>query len=134
MRFFEGHDSRSRIAVAFLATAYVAIMVRAQFNKLDSFEMGFDLAVYEQVVWNTAHGRPFATSVFSDTDRHLGADVILIEALLAMPYRLVPDTRTLLVLQTLAIAAGVVPLYALARHRLGPLAGVAFSLAWLAYE
>ena len=130
----EGSDARWRVAVALLAAAYVAIMARAQFNKLDSFEMGFDLALYEQVIWNTAHGRAFATSVPQYTDRHLGADVILIEALLAIPHRLVPDTRTLLLLQTVVLAAGVVPLYALARYRLGPLAGTAFAFAWLAYK
>lgn len=108
-------------------------MTRAQFMKYDAFGMGFDLGLYEQVIWNTAHGRPFATSNFRFTDVHLGADVILLEAILAAPYRLLPRTETLLFLETLAVGLGALPLFALARDRLGPGPGLAISFAYLAY-
>jgi len=127
-------DPRCRAALAALALAYVIVMTLAQFHKLDSFEMGFDLALQEQVFWNTIHGRWLATSTLATTEIDLGRDVIVLDLLLALPYKLLPDTRTLLVLQTLAIAAGVVPLYALAKRHLSPLAGLAFGAAYLAYK
>jgi uncharacterized membrane protein len=127
-------DLYCRAALAALALAYVAVMTLAQFHKLDSFEMGFDLALQEQVFWNTIHGRWLATSTLATTEIDLGRDVIALDVLLALPYKLLPDTRTLLVLQTLAIAAGVIPLYALAKRHLSPLAGLAFGAAYLAYK
>jgi uncharacterized membrane protein len=127
-------DPRCRTALAALALAYVIVMTLAQFHKLDSFEMGFDLAIREQVVWNTIHGRWLATSALATTPTDLGRDLIVLDVLLALPYKLLPDTRTLLVLQTLAIAVGVVPLYALAKRHLSPQAGLAFGAAYLAYK
>ncbi|HZQ09064.1 MAG TPA: DUF2079 domain-containing protein [Anaerolineae bacterium] len=114
-------------------TAYLVLMTRAQFNKYDSYGMGFDLGVYEQVIWNTAHGRWFATSNFKYTNSHLGADVILMEAWIALPYALAPSTYTLLFLQTLAVALGAIPLYLLARRHLGPLAALGIAFAYLVY-
>ncbi len=123
-----------RAALGAMALAYVVIMTLAQFHKLDSFEMGFDLALQEQVIWNTIHGRWLATSTLATTQIDLGRDVILLDLLLALPYKLLPDVRTLLVLQTLVIAAGVIPLYALAKRHLTPLAGLVFGAAYLAYK
>ena len=127
-------DRACRLSLGVLGLAFVAIMTIAQAHKLASFEMGFDLALQEQVVWNTAHGRWLATSTLATTDIDLGRDVILLDALLAIPYKLFPDTRTLLFLQTLAVAAGLIPLYALGRRHVSPLAGLAFGAAYLAYK
>ncbi|MFI5184329.1 MAG: DUF2079 domain-containing protein, partial [Vicinamibacteria bacterium] len=121
------------VALAGMIAIYVAVMSRAQIVKYESFDMGFDLALQEQIVWNTAHGRWFATSTLASTDIDLGRDVILLDALLALPYKLLPDTRTLLVLQTVAVGLGVLPLYGLARIRLGPGAALALSAAYLVY-
>lgn len=112
---------------------YIVVVGRAQFNKYDSYGMGFDLGTYEQVIWNTAHGRWFETSNFKYTDSHLGADVILMEALVALPYALAPSTYTLLFLQTVAIALGAVPLFLLARRKLGPTLALGIAFAYLVY-
>lgn len=112
---------------------YILVMTRAQFVKYDTFGMGFDLGMYEQVIWNTAHGRWFATSNFKYTDSHLGADVILMEALVAVPYALFPSTYTLLVLETVAVALGAIPLYLMAKRRLGIAAGLGICFAYLIY-
>jgi uncharacterized membrane protein len=126
-------DLSCRLALGVLTLAYVAVMTLAQFHKLSSCEMGFDLAIQEQIIWNTAHGRWVATSAGSEANA-FGRDLMLLDVLLALPYKALPDTRTLLALQTLAVAAGVIPLYALARRRLSPLAGLAFGAAYLAYK
>jgi uncharacterized membrane protein len=117
-----------------LMATYVVVMVVAQCHKLAGLEMGFDLALQEQILWNTVHGRWLATSALGSTGVDLGRDLIGLDLLLAVPYGLLPDTRTLLVLQTLAIAAGVVPLYALARRRLGDAAALGLTAAYLSYK
>lgn len=122
------------LALAAMILVYLALLTYASFNKLNLFAMGFDLGMYEQVIWNTAHGRLFATSAFAYTQNHLGSDPILLEALLAPIYAVFPSTYTLLFLQTAALGLAAVPLYLLARDKLGaPLAGVGFALCWLLY-
>ena len=126
-------DGKYTILLGLLLLTYIVVMTRAQFIKYDGYGMGYDLAVYEQVIWNTAHGRWFETSNFKYTDVHLGADVILMEAWLAPIYRLAPTTYTLLFLQTLAIALGVIPLYLLARRHLEALIALGIGFAYLVY-
>lgn len=126
-------DGKYWTALAVLMLVYVGVMTRAQFNKYDGYGMGFDLGTYEQVIWNTAHGRLFATSNFKYTDSHLGADVILMEAIIAVPYALAPTTYTLLFLETVAVALGAIPLFLLGRRHLGQAAALAIVFAYLIY-
>lgn len=126
-------DGKFQLVLGVMVVAYIVVMTRAQFNKYDSYGMGFDLATYEQVIWNTAHGRWFATSNFKYTDSHLGADVILMEALIALPYALAPSTYTLLFLQTVAVALGAVTLFLFARRKLSQWAALAIAFAYLVY-
>jgi len=91
-----------------------------------------DLGYTDQAVWNTLHGRPFRFSTFVDAafsldipigqfrqpDVLLGYHVEPILALVAPLYLLHDGPETLLWLQTLALALGAVPLYAIARNRL----------------
>ena len=75
----------------------------------------------DQAIWNTAHGRllertPLYRSPAQGTryeSRLLDAKLELILVPLAALYRLWADPRLLLVIQTLALAAGAIPLYAL---------------------
>jgi len=93
-----------------------------------------DLANYEQPLWNTIHGRWFEGSV-SARDGNLLGDHTSFGLLLYAPfYALWPDTRTLLVLQTLVLASGAVPVFLLAQRRLRDerLAAL-FALLYLAF-
>lgn len=117
-----------------LVTAYTLVYTLASIGKYNAYGMGFDLALYEQQIWNTANGRWFETSIFSFTNSALGADLQLIEAPLALAYALVPSVFTLLFIQSLALALGAVPLFALARRQLGAAwPGLALALAYLVY-
>ncbi|MGB5931486.1 MAG: DUF2079 domain-containing protein, partial [Anaerolineae bacterium] len=94
----------------------------------------FDLGYPDQVVWNTAHGRPFACSLSTRGPNCLGEHFSPILALLAPLYWLWPDVRTLLILQTVVIALGAFPVFWLARERLkSDLAGLSFSAAFLLF-
>jgi uncharacterized membrane protein len=79
---------------------------------------GYDLGIYDQVVWNMAHGRPFATTLVYETNGYYDHFEPVL-ALISPLYWLWPDVRVLLVLQAVALALGSLPIYLYARRRLG---------------
>ena len=74
-----------------------------------------DLGYYTQVIWNTAHGRWFVTSVKPPT--FLADHFAPALALLAPLFWAVPDARTLLIVQNMALATAIVPAYLVLRAR-----------------
>ncbi len=113
----------------FLLFSYLSI---AQHDSLGTH--GLDLGYPDQVVWNTAHGRPFAYSINPRATNFLGEHFSPILALLAPLYWVWPDVRALLIVQTVAIALGAFPVFWLARERLkSDLAGLSFAAAFLLF-
>lgn len=98
----------------------------------------FDLGNMDQAVWNTLHGRPFRFTNrgidWYGPPTRLGIHVEPILVLIAPLYLIHSGAETLIVLQTVALALGALPLLALALRRLPdvPLLGVVFALAYLA--
>jgi uncharacterized membrane protein len=94
-----------------------------------SFGIGFELADFELVLWNTLHGRFLQMSCthLSFFSEHFSPVLLLILPV----YALFQSPYTLLVLQALACSAAVIPLYFLVSefttHRWPP---VAFCLAF----
>lgn len=79
-----------------------------------------DLGIFDQVIWNTAHGRwfwdtldPYVQANHVFLGQHFSPGIVV----LAVPDLLFPSVYTLLVLQTLFLAAGAVPIYLLAGRR-----------------
>lgn len=98
----------------------------------------FDLGNMDQAVWNTLHGHPFrftnrGIDWFGPPTR-LAFHVEPILFLIAPLYLIHAGAATLLVLQTLALALGALPLLALSLRRLPdvPLLGAVFVIAYLA--
>lgn len=95
---------------------------------------GFDLAFYDQVLWNTAHGRIMQ---FTVEGNHLTNWAFHVEPILLMiaPFKLLfADERWLLILQTLIIASGAIPVYRIAaRTWKRGWAGALFGLLYLLY-
>jgi len=92
----------------------------------------FDLGIQDQVVWNTAQGRPFASSI--EVENFLGDHVAFILMLISPLYWIWSDVKILLILQTVALALGALPIFCIARKELesNP-AGIVFAVAYLAY-
>jgi uncharacterized membrane protein len=92
---------------------------------------GPDLGLFDQIFWNTSHGRFFESTMSLGLARphsYLGDHFSLIYLALLPFYALVPHPETLVVLQTAFLALGVLPIYLLARLILAP----GFSrLAWV---
>ena len=75
-----------------------------------------DLAFFDQIIWNSAHGRLFATSFVPYN--FLGQHVQPILLLYALLYRLWPTPELLLISQALVAAAAAIPLFYVARRLL----------------
>ncbi|MFN8459373.1 MAG: DUF2079 domain-containing protein [Anaerolineae bacterium] len=93
---------------------WLAILRHASFDS-----SGFDLGIYDQVVWNTLHGRPFFYTTTGLPLLHLSNHASLILLLVAPFYLIHSGPETLLFLQTSAIGLGGLPLFWLAREKLG---------------
>jgi uncharacterized membrane protein len=82
---------------------------------------GFDLGVFDQELWSTAHGHPFdSTMTLSQSAPHSSlADHFSPALAVMLPfYFAYPHPETLLVFQTVALALGAWPVYLLAKLKL----------------
>ncbi len=100
--------------------AYFIFFGRYAAQRHLAFETGaFDLGVYAQPLWNFIQGRGFAVSLIEDNGPiRWATHVEPILFLIAPLYKLWPDPRILLWLQTGWISLTALPLYALGRRRL----------------
>ena len=126
----------TRIAWAILVSIfviYVFSMSRLSFAKYDSFSfVGYDLGIFTQATWLISQGRsPF----LSIRGVHLlGDHFSLILYLIAPIFRFFPHPKTLLFMQTLALGAGVFPVFLLAHRRLkSKLSALLFAALYLLY-
>lgn len=93
----------------------------------------FDLGIYENVFWNSIHGRWFESSL-ELPGNHLGVHTTFVLVPLFAVYRLLPSTETLLVLQTLALGLAAWPLYLFVCRVLGGrAAGLTVAAIWLTH-
>lgn len=115
------------VVLLLLVVSYSAAygwLANERHNRFNS--TGYDLAIKEQVLWNTAHGRFFASSVEVE---NAFADHFQPVMLALVPlYALIPAPELLLWVQTVGLAAGAIPLYRLAQRRLNS-TGLALTLA-----
>src|SRR5262245_10350741 len=92
--------------VGALVGGYTLLFVLMSLFWRDNLRWGFDILVYSQPIWNTAHGHIWEVSIYSWTTTELGHDLVLVELLIAPFYRLFGGNITLIVLQSAAIGAG----------------------------
>lgn len=84
---------------------------------------GPDLGLFDQIFWNTTQGRPWESTMSQAQPMphsYLNDHFSPIYLVLFPVYALFPQPVTLLVMQTVALALGAIPIYLLARHKLGP--------------
>jgi len=94
--------------------------------------MNFDMGIFDQATYLISHEEePFVTL----RGTHILADHFsVILYLLAPLYVLFPSPKTLLVVQTVALASGVFPVYWLAKEKTGtPFVALIFSVAYLCH-
>ncbi len=96
-------------ALAGIGFAVAAVLHHRAFHSAAN-----DLAFFDQIIWNSAHGRLFATSFVPYN--FLGQHVQPVLLLYALLYRLWPAPELLLISQSLIAAAAAIPLFHVARH------------------
>lgn len=110
---------------------YICVVSWLHALRLEKFMDGFDLAFYQQAIWNTTQGRFLEVSATDFSRSLFGTDFILIYLLFVPFYALIPAPLTLLVVETVVIAAGALPLFWLARQKLGDRIALGFGLIYL---
>ena len=115
----------------FSVTAYVLLFFTWCCLKYYGFAYNdFDLAIHDQTIWNILHGSIYNSILGTD---FLGNHVHFISFLVAPFYFLIPHPLFLLFIQTVFLAAGAYPLYALARIYLDHKMSLIISIIYLAY-
>lgn len=108
------------LAIAF-AVLYFFGMAALTISRHNAFMThSYDLGIHDQAIYNIIHsGYMRSTQYGAEAIDYIGDHFSPILYALAPVYALHPDARTLLVLQTLFLAAGAVPVYLLAQRFLG---------------
>ena len=114
-----------------MALALGAALAALALARADSLQAGTDLALFNQSVWQVSQGfRPQSTLVGGDYLARNGSFIIYP---LGLVVRWLPITTTVLVVQSAALALGIVPLWRIARRRadlkVAPAAAVALAYA-----
>jgi uncharacterized membrane protein len=143
MRFPQQLDLRTQQRIAWGCTVlallvYIAVLSFQSVLRYATFKAtAFDLGNMDQVLWNTIHGRPFqftnqAIDWYGPPNR-LAIHVEPIMLLVAQLYTLHSDPRTLLIFQTLVLAAGAPAVFLLTRRYLPswPLLAAVLAMAYL---
>jgi uncharacterized membrane protein len=117
-----------------LIALYTVAYTGLNWYRMEALRQGFDFLVYEQPIWNTVHGRPFAQSMYSFAPTHLGVDLAFFELWVAPIYAIWQSPITLFAVISLGAALGAWPLFLVARERHGSaLAGLAWAALYLLY-
>lgn len=114
-----------------MALAGGGVLAGLALARAHSLQAGTELALFNQSIWQVSQGfRPHSTLVGGDYLARNGAFIIYPLSLLV---RWLPITTTVLVVQSSALALGIVPLWRIARRRaelkVAPAAAVAFAYA-----
>ena len=114
------------------AAGYATALSHFSILNLHNFVVpSYDLAIYDNLVWNTSHGRFLATSLIKG-GTHMAAHFDPLLVALTPFYLLSPRAETLLIIQSVWLASGAIPLYLIASRVLrGAAAGVVVAGAYL---
>jgi len=122
---------REGLIAFLLALVYLVTFGTLSVLRHESYHSsGFDLGLFDQVLWNTVHGRPFESTMSEalPVPHSLLGDHFYIALLVLAPfYYAFPHPETLLVGQSVALTLGAWPVFLLARLKLAP----GFALVWV---
>jgi uncharacterized membrane protein len=125
----------SRAILASLIIAYVLVFSTLSLLRHVNFYTDIDLAIFTQVMWNTCQGRWFeSTLLWGSYESFLGHHFSPALLLLTPLYCLWPDPAVLLVLQSILLAVGVIPIYLYAQRETGSgIVALSLSVAYLLF-
>lgn len=126
------------------AIAFFLFTTLSTLHRHYTFYSSYDQGLFNQVFWNSIHGRLFEGSLTSQLStnvvhggdvpevfyRHLGQHFNPVFLLWLPFYALFPSPATLNILQNLLVTAAGLVLYALARHHLEPLLSATIAVSF----
>jgi uncharacterized membrane protein len=130
------HVSVSRAADAFfwlILFSYVLVFSALSVLQFQAFNVGYDFSIADQVIWNSLRGRAMETSITGLGSSWMGTHFAPILLALVPFYAIWDDPRTLLIVQTCALAVTALPLYWFARERLGSFLAAVIAIAFFIY-
>lgn len=126
--------ARAWLILTVLIAGYTVLFTGLNIYRMQALRQGFDFLVYEQPIWNTVQGRPFAQSMYAFATTHLGVDLALFELWIVPFYALWQSPVTLFVLISLGAGLGAWPLFLIARRRYASApAGIAWAVLYLVF-
>lgn len=128
-------ERRAALLLALLVLGYIVVISATAIIKYQRYQMGFDLALIQQAIWNTLQGRPFETLAYDFTDNLLGTDSFFVLLIFAPLYAVWPDPAALLIGQTIVVGSSAIAVYLLGvdvlKQRWAALLVAAVYLAYL---
>lgn len=119
------------VAAIFYSLWFSAFTLSAHYQLVTS---SFDLGIEDNIVWQAAHWGPmFRTTPLGGPMTHLGYHQTYFSYLIAIPYRIWPDAKFLLVLQACMLGGAAFVLFLLARARIGAWSAAALTWAYVLY-
>jgi uncharacterized membrane protein len=127
---------RPRAAKLTLMVAAIAVMIvlgRVALLRHKNLQSNiYDLGLFSNALWNTAHGR-FMASTFLPTGTFTSEHITPTLALLAPLHWTEFGTEAMLLFSCAFLVSGVIPIYLIATRHGGPGMGLALGLAYLAH-
>ena len=110
--------NRVRLILGTAILIYTVVFSWLSIQRQNAFFSGFDLGNMDQTIWNTLHGHLFSLTNGNQNQLRFSihADMILI--LLSPIYLLWDNVNFLLIIQSLIIALGAIPVYLLSKKLL----------------
>jgi uncharacterized membrane protein len=118
---------------------YAVIFSYLSLFRYNTFQLEYDLAVFNQALWNTVmHGELLTNSLEQVAHSmaigsHMGVHFSPILFSLVPFYLISPSSHTLLIAQSVLLALGAVPIYFCGREILGKGAGCIIAFTYLIY-
>jgi uncharacterized membrane protein len=123
----------AKLTLAAASTTVAIVLARVALLRHQNFQSNvYDLGLFSNTLWNTAHGR-FMACTFLPTGTFTSEHVTPTLTLLAPLHWTAFGTEAMLLFSCAFLVAGVVPVYLLAVRAAGPELGLALGLAYLAH-
>jgi uncharacterized membrane protein len=108
-----------RVGLLLCLVGFVAFFTTQLLLHYYSFgSRSLDLGNMDQAIWNTLHGRPFHQTNQPGATNRLSLHVEPILIPISLLYLIYSGPEILFLFQSLVVAAGAIPVFALARHKL----------------
>lgn len=120
--------------VAVFVPVYIFIFGAMSILSFLTFSIaGYDLGIFDQVVWNSMHGRLFENTILQDAPLLIGQRFSPILLAFVPLYAAWSSPIVLLVVQTIALGTSAFPLYWIARQRIGRGLGLVIVVTFLLF-